>query len=215
MVIVLLEQADDLEPEHEVDDDDVLIEFHWGGSPDAVDQMIAEDSFKYGCLSYIAGYIVSKISKQICCFQCVYSLTHSEKDPLRPQYMKFLERRQGSSPNVTFPSNSVMQLVVACDKIFEREVELNESLPKNKDLITCLTVKVIRMIDLRFFFPATENHDQDPANYEIHVMTLAKCVVKRYFRIRCLSYLKMLNQKHNPDPSIRNAILKKLQFTGL
>ena len=72
-----------------------------------------------------------------------------------------------------------------------------------------------RMIDLRFFFPATENHDQDPANYEIHVMTLAKCVVKRYFRIRCLSYLKMLNQKHNPDPSIRNAILKKLQFTGL
>ena len=87
--------------------------------------------------------------------------------------------------------------------------ELNESLPKNKDLITCLTVKVIRMIDLRFFFPATENHDQDPANYEIHVMTLAKCVVKRYFRIRCLSYLKMLNQKHNPDPSIRNAILKK------
>ena len=65
------------------------------------------------------------------------------------------------------------------------------------------------MIDLRFFFPATENHDQDPANYEIHVMTLAKCVVKRYFRIRCLSYLKMLNQKHNPDPSIRNAILKK------
>ena len=44
-------------------------------------------------------------------------------------------------------------------------------MPKNKDLITCLTVKVIRMIDLRFFFPATENHDQDPANYEIHVMT--------------------------------------------
>ena len=162
-----------------------------------------------------SGYIVSKISKTICCYPCVCALKHGDNDPLTQQAFQFLKRRESSSPNLCYPSNSVVKLVVASDKVFEREVELNKTLPKVQNLITCLTMKVMRRIDYASLFPTPDTHDQNPSDYEIHAVTIAKCVVKRFFRIRCLSYLKLVNQKQSPDPSIRNEIMKKLQFQGI
>jgi hypothetical protein len=123
---ILLENTESLEPEEE-EEEDVLIEFHWGGSPDAVEQMIAEDSFEYCCLGYIAGYIVSKISQTICCYPRVCALKHGDNDPLTQQAFQFLKRRESSSPNLCYPSHSVVKLVVASDKFFEREVGLNKN----------------------------------------------------------------------------------------
>lgn len=66
-------------------------------------------------------------------------------------------------------------------------MELNQTLPRVKNLITCLTMKVMRRIDYTPLFPISDNHDENPGDYEIHVVTIAKCVAKRFFRVRCLS----------------------------
>ena len=73
------------------------------------------------------------------------------------------------------------------------------------------------IIDVRNLFPSLHQHalDTTPVNAEIHSVSLVKLLVFRFFKVRCLSYLKLLNSKNTEETSIRNSILKQIQFKGL
>ena len=91
------------------------------------------------------------------------------------------------------------------------------SLPKTVNLIHYLTMKTIRIIDVVKLFPGLNDHllNQSPTCDENHVMSITKLVIGRYFKVRCLSYVKLINQRHNPETSKRNELLKLLHVKGM
>ena len=54
-----------------------------------------------------------------------------------------------------------------------------------------------------------------PTSEEMHVMSISKLVIGRYLKIRCLPYVKLINQRHNPETSQRNELLKLLHVKGV
>ena len=133
--------------------------------------------------------------------------------------LQLREKSVGKSvgKSVTFPSNSALKIVQVADRIFEQEVEWGKSLPKTQNLFLYLTLKVMRILDVNSLFPSLKEHvlNLTPINSEIHTVSLVKLLVFGFFKFRCLSYLKLLNQKREEEPSIRNSILKQIQFKGM
>jgi len=97
------------------------------------------------------------------------------------------------------------------------ESRSGNKLPKTKNLFVYLSMKVMCIIDVRNLFSSLHQHalDTTPVNAEIHSVSLVKLLVFRFFKVRCLSYLKLLNSKNTEETSIRNSVLKQFQFKGL
>ena len=72
-------------------------------------------------------------------------------------------------------------------------------------------MKVMCIIDV---LPSLHQHAlaMTPVNAEVHTVLLVKLLVFRFFKIRFLSYLKLLNSKNTEETAIRNLILKQIQF---
>ena len=169
-------------------------------------------------MAYLAGYVVLKIEKRLSCSPCANALHHSDTDPLSPHIVSALKLRTRSlGKSVTFASQSMFKVIVVADRIFEKEIEWGNKLPNTKNLFLYLSMKVMRIIDVRNLFPSLHQHalDTTPVNAEIHTVSLVKLLVFRFFKVRCLSYLKLLNSKNTEETSIRNSILKQIQFKGL
>ena len=168
--------------------------------------MIAEDKFRQVCLAYLAIYVVLKIETCVLFPVCKCHIVSA---------LKLRTRSLGKS--VTFASQSTFKVIVAADRIFEKEIEWGNKLPNTKNLFLYLSMKVMRIIDVRNLFPSLHQHalETTPVNAEIHSVSLVKLLVFRFFKVRCLSYLKLLNSKNTEETSIRNSILKQIQFKGL
>ena len=198
--------------------DDVLIELYNGWEKDTVRDMIAEEEFKKFCIAYMSGYVVQKIEKLVKCGDCVLASRNNENDALNCDIVRNLSRRQNTQNKlITYPSNSVYQLILIAERIFEHEINWQCSLPKTVNLIHYLTMKTIRIIDVVKLFPGLNDHllNQSPTCDENHVMSITKLVIGRYFKVRCLSYVKLINQRHNPETSKRNELLKLLHVKGM
>ena len=116
----------------------------------------------------------------------------------------------------------INEMKTAIDKYLEnekpvRDFSLQISYLSTSVLFLYLSMKVMRIIDVRNLFPSLHQHalDTTPVNAEIHSVSLVKLLVFRFFKVRCLSYLKLLNSKNTEETSIRNSILKQILFKGL
>ena len=197
----------------DLSEDDVLIEIYNGKNHDTVRDMLTEEQFKKFCIAYTAGYIVQKIEKLVKCGSCAPALRNNDIDPLNSYIVINLSRREKTKNKlVTYPSHSVYQLVVNAERGFEHEVDWQPTLPNRHNLIDYLTHKTIRNTDVAKLFPGLGDHSLNvsPTCEEMHVMSISKLVIGRYLKIRCLSYVKLVNQRHNPETSQRNELLKLL-----
>lgn len=197
----------------EDDDNEVLVEIYEGDqSTEAL--LMADDEFKNGCLAYLAGYVTWKIHDRVKCLPCQKALFNSQEDELHPKAMEVLQKK---SKWITIPSNSVFRVVRAADQVFERMVLAQPKLPVTPKLIPSLVRQVARNIDVGRLFPSLDDHvlEQNPANEEMHSMTLFKLIAERYLHVRCLSYTKLFNQNLLSETSQRNSLLKKVQFLNI
>ena len=101
--------------------------------------------------------------------------------------------------------------------ITDEDIEWENKLPKTRNLFLYQSMKLMCIIYVRNLFPSLHQHtlDMTPVNAEEHTVLLVKLLVFRLFKIRCLSYLKLLNRKNTEETSIRNSILRQIQFKGL
>lgn len=208
----------EVEEEEGVPDNTVTMVMEWAESLEDHSGKLVDDptllNFKKRILAYIAGYVVAKLGPSITCTTCYNSLLDSEDDKLDPAIARLIQLKNRGGLKV--PSRSTYQLIEKAEEVFMANV-VGKVLRSNDNLITCLTAKVLRLIDVGRLFPTLRNHllEQNPALQEVHNTGLVKAVLLRYLKVRCLSYCNVVNKKMQPVPSSRNQRLKLLHYQCL
>jgi hypothetical protein len=186
---------------------------------DQLDIEVAETSretsllnFKKRTLAYISGYVVLKVSRHITCCPCRDALVNSAADPLDPVFASLIRRKSNGA--LVEPSNSVFQIVLKAEEVFKREIIWKNTASNTANVITALSLKVMRLLDVTSLFPTLNSHvlQQNPAMEEMHSITLVKVIVFRYLKVRCLSYCKVYTSQHKKTQSSRNRNLKVTHF---
>lgn len=170
------------------------------------------ENFKKRIVAYISGYVVSKVYQNVGCKTCQAALFDSPLDPIDSQFSRLVLLRSNGSLKI--PSNSRFKVILKAEEVFRRDVVGQNTLSKNDNLITLLSNKVVRLLDLSSFFPTSESHilDQNPAMEQIHNVSLVKIIVFRYLKVRCLSYCKVFTSNIKTSTSSRNQSLKLTHF---
>lgn len=133
------------------------------------------ENFKKRIVAHIAGYLVFKVHKNVGCKICETALFNSPLDEISPQHSRLIFLKSNGSLKI--PSNSAFQVMLKAEEVFRRDVVgENNSLSKSENLITLLSSKVVRLLDLPSLFPTLKNHilEQNPALEEIHNVSLVK-----------------------------------------
>ncbi len=170
-------------------------------------------NFKKRCLCYIAGYVCRRLVVK--CGTCYSAILDSKEDPLDPKFSRLIRLKDRTGALKT-PSKSVFDIILRCESIFENIIKLNK-LPSTENIMNHFAMKVLRTVDINCLFPSLSNHllEQNPLAEEVQNIYLVKLIAHRYFKVRCLSYTKVLNQSLLKVPSTRNQCRKNIQFKHL
>ena len=112
------------------------------------------------------------------------------------------------------PSSSVFKIVLKAEEIFKREIIFRNTASNTPNLITVLSMMVMRLLDVTSLFPTLNKHvlDQNPVMEDMHSVTLVKAVVFWYLKVRCMSYCKVFTSQQKETQSSRNRNLKVTHF---
>jgi hypothetical protein len=181
-------------------------------------------NFKKRVLAYMAGYVSLKLTKRVLCGPCKLALESSPADRLDPSVAGLLNRKnrkqlhdssnehfiQLCKDGLVIPSNSVYEVVVKAEAIFQIKVAKLTVLPQTENLIPMLVPHVTRLLSFEKLFPTLNNHvlNQNSRSEEPHNLALCKLVITRYLEVRCKSYCKVVNEGFRAQPSTRNRNLK-------
>lgn len=191
------------------------------------DEMLLDESYdsldqKYvrNCLTYIAGYVADQVIHGVKCTKCIetsmnqpksvltpcqLSLLSSPDDPVPSEASQLLQQKNRGGLRV--PSGSTCKLVYACEQIFVEEVLSLPVLPCIPNLAQHLAEIVIPKVDLTGLFPTLPAHLID---LDTHISEITKRVTKKYFEVRCKSYVHVYNDGSSDDTSKRNSFVKLL-----
>lgn len=159
----------------------------------------------------MGGYVVSRILKQIQCKECKLAVEDSVEDSLDPEIGRLIRLKDRGG--LKTPSNSTFQVIVKAEGIFLNEVARKKSLPDTPNLLSYITSKVLRVLDVGKLFPTLNEHslDLNPAIEEMHHVSLCKLIVFRFLKVRCLAHCNVINRRANSISS-RNKNLKATHF---
>lgn len=132
------------------------------------------DDMKNRLVAYIGGYVVSKLSPTLKCNYCGPAFEDSVEDPLDPSVSKFLRLKDRGG--LKHPSGSTYRIVAKAEEVFMTEIAAKKKLPDTPNLLTHLSMKVLRLLDVSKLFPTLTEHvlEQNPAIEEIHHIKLTK-----------------------------------------
>ena len=165
---------------------------------DLIKQHFAEQS-----LSYIAGYVSSKIERLFECKSTRAALFDCNDDPLSPEARLFLDSRKSKA---CYPSNSVYQLIIKSELVFQMFLTNKLQLFTKKPLEE-MCAKIISEINPCNYFPVLKTKCSLKECYN-----LMHTVIKRYVKVRCLSFTKTFNQNLSCDTSMRNFFTKLILY---
>jgi len=103
-------------------------------------------------------------------------------------------------------------------RLFQLTVANAVTPPKTNNLVCYLTNLVLNMLDVNKLFPTLQsfvNESFDPRVMESPHSCLAKVIVARFFKVRCLSYCGRATEALRGQASNRNKRHKLTQFEGL
>ena len=173
---------------------------------------VAVGNIKHRILAYIAGYVVSRLLRNMKCSSCRPALEDSLDDPLEQSVGRLIRLKDRGG--LKKPSGSTYKIILRVQEVFLSEIAGKTNLPNTPNLLTYLTLKVLRLLDVNLLFPSLSRHvlEQNPAIEEMHHIKVAKMLVFRFLKVRSLSYCDVLNRRQQQGTSSRNKNLKSTHF---
>lgn len=136
--------------------------------------------FKFGLITYIAGYVVRMVTPKIHCPECVAALTDDvPTDTVGAQFMR-LKNRGG----LVKASVSVVDVCEETEKCFQRMHNVTKGqLPRAAQIVPAIASSVLAEVGIRSFV-TLHNHMFDSTPDSNHIFNLIKCVSQSYCQIR-------------------------------
>lgn len=172
---------------------------------EGLDNSISSNNLKCRILAYIAGYVVAKLLPTLKCKFCGPELEDSINDPLDQAVARLI--RLKDKGGLKYPSKSTYSIIAACDKVFVSEIATKNKMPTTANILTFLSMKVLRLLNVSELFPTDHILEQNPGVEEIHSVKLTKMIILRFLKVRCLSYCNVINRRRD-ETSSRNRNLK-------
>ena len=176
-----------------------------------LDEQICVDNLRNRILAYIGGYVVAKLLPTLKCQSCCSALENSSEDPIDPAVARLI--RLKDKGGLKYPSKSTYKIIMMSEKVFLSEIANQKKIPNTPNILTYLSVKVLRLLNLDDLFPTLKVHvlEHNPAVDEIEHVKLTKMIILRFLKVRCLSYCNVVNRKR-VGTSSRNRNLKTTHF---
>lgn len=150
-------------------------------------------NLQLGIIGYISGFIVRRLLKRVTCPECREALVEANS-PLEsiPSLSFIWHKNKGG---LIFPSKSVIQCVMACDKAF-RTLISDGPVPSSSDKSN-LALKLF-LLSKRYqdrytdIFSDLDRHNLDVASLseDFHAVQLEKSITKEYLQLRLQTHAK-------------------------
>ena len=178
-------------------------------------------------ISYMAGYIVHQllyVSPKLKCPLCHILLMSHPLDSLDESDSELLtlKNRDNVRNGLVFVSKSVFKITLLAEDAFQHAVaesmENKSSIPFDENMHQKIVQKTVAVLNDKLdmstiFVEFTDTSSETKSNDE-HKMYLLNTYLTRYLKMRCLSFICVLNRKQCPRPSKRNKSRKNVHFTG-
>lgn len=153
--------------------------------------------FSKHVIVYIAGFVVSKLKKELSCEECVSAIISDTK------YASLqLQKDKGG---LCYPSKDVAKICEICEIIFRK----NRGLNKKNVLIVLMQESLRRCLGLTLFFKIS--HFNSQTFLDCHYSLLIKAISLKYFKVRIHYATKKLSEKTD---KVRNFYNKLVLFKG-
>lgn len=154
-------------------------------------------------ISYIAGYVVHYLKKQLICDECVQSLVSDTKDLFLFSFIN-VKNKNG----LQYPSEDVLQVCMTAEKLLKNKIYVSAF---NTFSLKKLSVLILKKFVFSKVFDNLVVHSLDQSVLDNHRTLLMKSVIERYLNIR-MAYLT--KNKPNKPISDRHQSNKLTLFKG-
>lgn len=154
--------------------------------------------FSKQVIVYIAGFVVSKLEKEIQCDDCISAIISVEKY----KCLQFKKDKGG----LHYPTRDVVAICEICENIFRRNGGLNQKNLLHGLLQGCLK----KCFNLKLFSQITQ-HFRNQSFIDSHFPLLIKAIAKKYFNVRIHFATKKISEKND---KVRNFYNKLVLFKG-
>lgn len=130
-------------------------------------------------VTYIAGFVAFRLKSILVCEQCVDGLV-ADTNYINSTHCKLIKLK--SRGDLTMPSQSVVDVCMACEKLFRMHVTVHGKLTQvtSHELIQEILLK----INENDWFDSLRQHQFDSEPTFNHVILLIKAIAQKYFQVR-------------------------------
>lgn len=160
--------------------------------------------FSREIVTYIAGFVVTKLTKLIKCDDCQLVLLSEDK------FTGLIAHKDRGG--LHYPSRDVISLCEWSEKILRTSVKIKgTSFLASKKAVAHVVKAVLKKNLGSKIFQSLNDHTKDQNPMDNHLVLLIKAVVLKYLDVRIYHLLKSISQK---DDRVRNFHTKLILFKG-
>lgn len=168
------------------------------------------NEFSENVISYISGFVVKVVQKEIKCSTCIEALRFSEDIDESDTTLKLISRK--SNGGLILPSLSVREVCKRTEKKIQIISKILEHLPPKDTFMNLLLKDSESLLFNENIFISLNNHVYDYAIDEVlHKKKLITAIIKCYGAIRINSIIKKINDDISGE-KIRKTLNKLILF---